>query len=65
MTLSAVKFNAARPKANPYKLSDASGLYLLAQPTDGRLWRMNYRFDGKQRTLSFGPYPDEVLGQGR
>lgn len=65
MALSAVKINAARPKAKPYKLSDGSGLYLLVQPTGGRLWRMNYRFDGKQRTLSFGPYPDVTLARAR
>ncbi len=65
MALTAVAVNCAKPKTKPYKLSDGSGLYLLVQPTGGRLWRMNYRFDGRQRTLSFGPFPDVSLARAR
>jgi hypothetical protein len=44
----------AKPKDKPYKLSDRDGLYLLVEPSGGRVWRMNCRFDGQQRTFSFG-----------
>lgn len=39
-------------------------LYLLVK-TSGKYWRMNYRFDGKQKTISFGVYPDVSLAKAR
>jgi integrase len=63
LTANAVK--NAKPKEKPYKLSDRDGLYLLIKPTGVRYWRMNYRFDGQQRTLSFGRWPEILLGEAR
>jgi hypothetical protein len=56
MALTATAINAAKPRDKPYKLADGLGLYLLVAPTGGRLWRMNYRFLGQQKTLSIGSY---------
>jgi integrase len=47
------------------KLSDSKGLYLFVSPSGGKLWRMDYRFDGKRKTLSFGPYPLVPLIEAR
>ncbi len=55
----------AKPSEKPRKLADAGNLYLLVQPTGSRLWRMNYRFAGKQKTLAFGKYPEVSLGEAR
>jgi integrase len=63
LTANAVK--NARPKEKPYKLSDRDGLYLLVKPTGVRYWRMNYRFNGQQRTLSFGRWPEIMLSDAR
>ncbi|EZP72779.1 putative integrase [Sphingomonas paucimobilis] len=63
LTANAVK--NARPKEKPYKLSDRDGLYLLVKPTGVRYWRMNYRFNGQQRTLSFGRWPEIRLSEAR
>ena len=46
------------------KHTDGMGLYLLVK-TSGKYWRMNYRFDGKQKTISFGVYPDVSLAKAR
>jgi integrase len=46
------------------KLSDGAGLYLDIQPS-GRYWRMKYRFDGKEKTLALGVYPDVSLKLAR
>ncbi|MEQ6886468.1 integrase arm-type DNA-binding domain-containing protein [Salicola sp. Rm-C-2C1-2] len=46
------------------KLSDGGGMYLHVQ-RHGRYWRMKYRFDGKERTLALGVYPDVSLKQAR
>lgn len=47
------------------KLSDAGGLFLLVNDRGGKYWRMNYRFDGKQRTLAIGVYPEVTLAEAR
>lgn len=39
------------------KLSDSGGLQLWIQPTGSKLWRVAYRFDGKQKLLALGAYP--------
>ena len=55
----------AKPSEKPRKLADAGNMYLLVQPTGARLWRMNYRFAGKQKTLAFGKYPEVSLSEAR
>jgi len=49
---------------NQLKISDGGGLYLLVKPS-GRYWRLAYRFDGKQKSLSLGVYPRMSLAQAR
>ena len=55
----------AKPKESPYKLSDGEGLYLLCTETGGKLWRLNYRFAGRQKTLAIGKYPTISLKKAR
>ena len=47
------------------KHADGGGLYLHVSPTGGKLWRMAYRFDGRQKTLSLGAYPAVSLKDAR
>ena len=54
-----------RPAAKPKKLSDGGGLHLLVQPTGSKLWRLAYRFAGKQKTLALGIYPTVSLAEAR
>lgn len=56
---------AARPAARPYKLFDAGGLYLLVRPNGSRCFRMKYRFDRREKLLTFGAWPEIDLGQAR
>jgi Arm DNA-binding domain len=49
----------------PIKLTDAFGLHLLIQPHGSKLWRLAYRFDGKQKTLALGVYPAVGLAHAR
>ena len=52
----------------PFKLTDEKGLYLLVKPQAdgwGKWWRFKYRFGGKEKSLSFGTYPDVSLKQAR
>ena len=52
----------AKPGAKPLKLFDAGGLFLLVAPKGGKWWRFKYRFEGKEKLLSLGVYPDVALG---
>jgi hypothetical protein len=47
------------------KVSDGAGLYLEIAQTGGKLWRYAYRFDGKQKLLALGKYPDVSLQEAR
>ena len=38
------------------KLGDGVGLYLVVSPRGAKWRRFNYRFDGKQQSLSLGIY---------
>jgi integrase len=54
-----------KSQAQPYKKSDAGGLYLLIKPSGSKHWYMGYRFGGRQKKLSFGAYPDITLADAR
>ena len=55
----------ADAREKPYKLFDASGLYLLVTTGGSRLWRFKYRFAKKEKTLALGRYPDVRLAVAR
>ena len=63
--LSATAINNAKPKDKPYKLADEKGLYLFIQATGSKLWRFDYRFLGKRKTLALGSYPEVSLSHAR
>jgi integrase len=65
MPLTDVAVRNAKPGARPLKLFDARGLYLLVQPKGGKLWRLKYRFAGKEKLLSFGSYSEVSLKEAR
>lgn len=56
---------AAKKRAKPYKISDGNRLYLLVTPGGGKLWRWNYEYDHKQKSMAFGAYPDVSLADAR
>jgi integrase len=63
--LSDIQVKNAKPQTKQVTLFDGGGLFLLVTPTGGKLWRFKYRFGGKERLLSFGPYPDLSLADAR
>lgn len=64
-TLTDLFVRQVKPDPKPKKYSDERGLFLLVQPAGGKLWRLAYRFDGKQKTLALGVYPDVSLARAR
>ena len=63
--LSDTRIRQAKPRERDYKITDFDGLYLLVRPTGSKLWRLAYRFGGKQKLLAFGSYPTVTLAQAR
>lgn len=65
MALTDLQIRAFRPSDRPYKSSDGGGLHLLVSPAGSKLWRIAYRFGGKQKLLAVGPYPTVSLADAR
>lgn len=63
--LTHIKITSARPTAKTYLLRDTQGLYLAVQPTGSKLWRLNYRYLDKQKTLHLGRWPEIGLAAAR
>lgn len=55
----------AKPRDRDYKLTDGDGLFLLVRPNGSKLWRMNYKYLGRYRTLAFGSWPEVSLADAR
>jgi len=65
MPLTDTRIRGLKPDSRPKRYSDGYGLYVEVTPGGSKLWKMAYRFEGKQKTLSFGPYPEVSLGRAR
>lgn len=65
MALTDIAIRNAKPREKPYKMGDAGGLFLLVQPTGGKLWRLKYRVDGREKKLALGIYPGMSLADAR
>lgn len=56
--LSDREIQAAKPRGKLYRMADGAGLVLEVSPAGGKLWRLRYRFDRKEKLLALGAYPD-------
>lgn len=65
MALTDTAIRSAKGGEHPVKLTDGGGLYLLVKPSGSRLWRMQFRYAGKQKLLTFGAYPEVSLKDAR
>ena len=63
--LTDAKVRNAKPGPKALKLFDDRGLYLEVAPSGGKWWRLKYRFQGTEKRLSLGVYPDVTLKDAR
>ncbi len=56
-----LKFDPEGPK----KIADGAGLSFVLRKSEAMLWHFNYRFDGKQKTISFCDWPTTTLEMTR
>jgi len=65
MALSDTSIRNAKPTDKPYKIYDSGGLFIQITSNGGKWWRLKYRFEGKEKLLSLGTYPEVSLASAR
>ena len=65
MPLTDTAIKNAKPQKKQVKLFGTEGLFLLVTPNGGKWWRLKYRFQGKEKLLSLGVYPEISLKEAR
>ena len=55
--LTDVQIRKAKAADKPYKLTDGGGLHVYVTPAGGKLWRLRYELERKEKLLSIGHYP--------
>jgi integrase len=65
MSLTDTAIRAAKPADKPQKLFDGNGLFLFIATSGTKSWRLKYRFQGKEKLLSLGQYPQFSLKEAR
>lgn len=65
MKLKDATIKALEPSDKVVKLSDGASLFLLVHPSGTKTWTYSYRFDGKQKKLTLGQYPQLSLKMAR
>ncbi|RDS79903.1 DUF4102 domain-containing protein [Dyella monticola] len=65
MPLTVLDIKQAKPADKPYRLYDEKGMYLEVSPSGGKLFRLKYRVDGREKRLALGGYPDTSLSEAR
>jgi integrase len=66
MTISDTAIKAAKSRIDkPYKLPDEKGMYIYIHTNGSKYFRLDYRFDGKRKTLALGVYPETTLKEAR
>lgn len=65
MALTDTAIRNAKPGEKAIKLADGAGMFLLITPAGGKLWRLKYRVDGREKLLAIGAYPEISLSEAR
>src|SRR5579875_2026351 len=65
MRLTDTAIRKARTIQSACQLPDGGDLYLQVTPAGGKLWRWKYRFDDREKLMTFGSYPDVFLSLAR
>ena len=48
----------AKPQSKPYKLRDRDSMYLRVSGSGSKVWKFDYRLDGKDCSYTLGRFPD-------
>lgn len=65
MALTDTAIRNAKALEKAFTMTDERGLSIQINPNGGKWWRLRYRFEGKEKMLSLGTYPDVALKDAR
>ena len=65
MSLNSTAIKSFKAQSKPVKYFDERGLYIQVNPNGKKWWRFKYRFQGKEKLISLGTYPDVGLALDR
>lgn len=65
MALTDIAIRNVKPAAKAIKLADGGGMFLFVTPAGGKLWRLKFRIEGREKLLAIGAYPEIGLGEAR
>ena len=65
MALTDAQIRGLKPETKRIRKSDGGGMFLEVLPSGKKIFRLAYRFDGKQRTIVIGDYPHTKLADAR
>lgn len=65
MPLTDLKIRSLKPQEKPRRYTDGGNLFVEVRPTGSKLWRFAYKFDGKQKLMALGSYPEISLARAR
>jgi len=63
--LTALEVKNAKPKEQPYKITDGKGLFLYIAPSGKKTWRYRFTIAGTESTYVLGEYPLLTLEKAR
>ena len=63
--LTELSIKQSKPKVKQYKITDGEGMFLRIFPNGSKYWQLQYWFEGKQKILSLGLWPEVALKQAR
>ena len=65
LALTDIAIRNVKPGTKPFKMGDGGGMFLQVTPAGGKLWRLKYRIDGREKLLAIGTYPELSLSDAR
>lgn len=65
MALTDVAIRALKANGKLQKISDGEGLQIWVTPQGSKLWRLAFRFNGSQKVLAIGTYPEISIAEAR
>ena len=65
MALTDTEAHKAKSTVKPYKLERLQRASFCGDACWGKLWRWKYRYDGKEKLMALGSYPDVSLSSAR
>lgn len=55
----------AKPQDKPYKIRDRDSMYLRVSVSGSKVWKFDYRLDGKDCSYTLGRFPDLSISDAR